>query len=100
MILIALIISFIFCSVGFIVTRNNAKYILSGYNTMSEADRSNIDIEAYLRSFKRFHIFLGSSLFAGVWLLSQINNNWASLFMTVYSVDRLCLLFDPVRKII
>ncbi|REA62008.1 hypothetical protein DSL64_10105 [Dyadobacter luteus] len=81
---IALLLSVIFLSVGFIVTRNNAKYILSGYNTMSEAKRALFDIEGYLKFFKRFHILLGISLFLGTVLISLINNNWASMFMTLY----------------
>jgi hypothetical protein len=84
MIYIALLLSAIFFSVGFIVTRNNAKYILSGYNTMSEAKRALFDIEGYLKFFKRFHIILGISLFLGTVLISLINNNWASMFMTLY----------------
>lgn len=84
MIYIALLLSVIFVSVGFIVTKNNAKYILSGYNTMSEAERALFDIEGYLKLFKRFHIILGVSLFVGTMLISLINNNWASMFMTLY----------------
>ena len=43
-----------------------------------------VDIDDYVKFFKRFHIILGLSLFGGVCLLSLINNNWASVFMTVY----------------
>lgn len=84
MLYIALLLSAIFFSVGFIVTKNNAKYILSGYNTMSEAKRAKVDIDGYLQFFKRFHIILGISLFVGTALISLINNNWASMFMTLY----------------
>ncbi|MCE7042342.1 DUF3784 domain-containing protein [Dyadobacter sp. CY312] len=84
MIYIALLLSVIFFSVGFIVTKNNAKYILSGYNTMSEAKRAAVDLDGYLKFFKRFHIILAISLFAGTVLISLINNNWASMFMTLY----------------
>jgi hypothetical protein len=84
MIYIALLLSVIFFSVGFIVTKNNAKYILSGYNTMSEAKRATVDIEGYVKFFKKFHIFLGISLFAGTMLISLMDNNWASMFMTLY----------------
>ena len=51
---------------------------------MSEAKRAKFDIEGYLKFFKRFHIILGISLFVGTVLISLINNNWASMFMTVY----------------
>jgi hypothetical protein len=84
MLYVAFALSFVFFSLGFILTENNAKYMLAGYNTMTEAQRAKVDIVAYLRFFKRFHIFLGISLFAGTVLLSLINNNWASMFMTSY----------------
>lgn len=51
---------------------------------MSESDRAKIDIESYLIFFRRFHLFLGLSLFAGTFLLSLVNANWASFFMTTY----------------
>ncbi len=84
MLIVAIILSLIFGSLGFIVTINNAKYLLSGYNTMSEADRAKMDIAGYLRFFKRFHIFLAVTLLAGVLLLYLFNHNWASSYMVLY----------------
>ncbi|WP_221394692.1 DUF3784 domain-containing protein [Dyadobacter sp. NIV53] len=84
MIIPATILSLVFGSVGFIVTKNNAKYILSGYNTMSEQQRSKMDIDGYLSFFKYFHILLSVSLFVGTVLISFLNNNWASAFMLMY----------------
>jgi len=84
MLIVAVILSLIFGAIGFIVTKSNAQYILSGYNTMSEQDRQSVDIDSYLRFFKQFHIVLALSLLGGVLLLSLVNNNWASIFMTVY----------------
>jgi phosphatidylserine synthase len=80
----AIILSVVFTSLGFVVTSGNAKYILSGYNTMSEADRAKMDIEGYLRFFKGFHIALGTTLIAGYLILSFININWAGIFMIMY----------------
>lgn len=84
MLIVAFILSLIFGGIGFIVTKNNAQYLLSGYNTMSEQERQSVDIDSYVKFFKRFHIILGLSLFGGVCLLSLLDNNWASIFMTVY----------------
>jgi hypothetical protein len=84
MLTIAIILSLIFFSLGFIVTPGNAKYLLSGYNMMSEADRAKMDIVSYVRLFKRFHIFLGISELAGVLILNSFNENWASVFMVMY----------------
>jgi hypothetical protein len=84
MIYVAIFLSVVFTSIGFIVTKKNAKYILSGYNTMSEAQRANFDIDGYLKFFKRFHIILGISLLVGTSSISLMSNNWASLFMTTF----------------
>jgi hypothetical protein len=84
MVYVAFFLSLIFFGMGFIVTKSNARYILSGYNTMSETERAKVDIDSHLRFFKRFHIFLGISLFAGTVLISLYNNNRASMFMTIY----------------
>ncbi|WP_229212885.1 DUF3784 domain-containing protein [Dyadobacter soli] len=73
-----------FVLLGFCVTPGNAKYLLSGYNMMSESDRAKIDIVSYLRFFNRFHVFLGISLFVGFWILNGFNGNWATVFMVLY----------------
>ena len=84
MLYVAFFLSLVFFAMGFIVTKNNARYILSGYNTMSEMERAKVDIDSYVNFFKRLHIVLGISLFAGTVLISLYNNNWASMFMTTY----------------
>lgn len=86
MIFVALFLSLVFFSLGFIITPSNAKYLLSGYNTMPEKERAQIDIVSYLRWFKKFHIFLGVSLLLGTILISYFNTNWASIFMTSYPI--------------
>jgi len=62
MIYVLFAISALFVGLGWLVTEKNAKYILAGYNTMNEADRSQFDLKSYLRFFRRFHAFLGGSL--------------------------------------
>lgn len=84
MLTVAIIISLVLLSLGFIVTPGNAKYLLSGYNTMSEADRAKMDIVSYVKFFNRFHIFLGISELAGVLILNAFNPNWATVFMVMY----------------
>lgn len=68
--------SLLFIAIGFIVTENNAKYVLSGYNTMNEEDRKKVDIKKYIPYFRNFHIFLGISyLVLGLTLTFFINEN-------------------------
>ena len=80
-------ISLLFIAIGFIVTENNAKYLLSGYNTMSEEERKKVDIKAYIPYFRKFHIFLGVSFFLiGTLLTYLINENAGGIFVGVYPI--------------
>lgn len=87
MIIIITILSITFIGIGFLVTENNAKYLLSGYNTMSEEDRQNFDIKSYIPYFRNFHIFLGISLFIiclSIYYL--INPDWSGIIMATYPI--------------
>ena len=52
-------IIFIFLALG--LNKDNSKYLLSGYNTMSKLKRENFDIEKYLKLFKKFFLALAAS---------------------------------------
>lgn len=85
MIYALIVMSFIFVAVGFMVTEKNAKYILSGYNTMSEDERKKVDLKKYIPYFRKFHIFLGiSTLILGAALTHFINENAGGIFLVVY----------------
>lgn len=80
-----LIVSSLFVIIAFIVNENNAKYLLSGYNTMSEEERAEFDIKSYIPFFRNFHIFLGLSLLIiSLILLYFVDSNWSGLFLVVY----------------
>lgn len=79
-------LSLLFLAIGFIVTENNAKYLLSGYNTLSEEDRRRVDIKCYISYFRRFHIFLSGSFFIFGTMLTLINENAGGLFLGVYPI--------------
>ncbi|MFV5692379.1 DUF3784 domain-containing protein [Flavobacterium sp. LT1R49] len=79
--------SLLFVAIGFIVTENNAKYLLSGYNTMSEEERKKVDIKAYIPYFRKFHIFLSVSFFLfGTLLTYLIHENAGGIFVGVYPI--------------
>lgn len=79
--------SVLFIAIGFILTENNAKYILSGYNTLSEEDRKKVDIQNYVPYFRRFHLFLGISLFVfGILLNYFVHSNASGIFVAVYPI--------------
>jgi len=49
-----LISDIIFIAFALGLNKENAKYLLSGYNTMSKTERENFDIVNYLILFKKF----------------------------------------------
>lgn len=87
MIVPILILSSIFVAIAFIVNENNAKYLLSGYNTMSENERQKFDIKSYIPYFRNFHIFLGISLLViSLILLYLVNSVWSGIFLGTYPI--------------
>ena len=61
------LISVLFCEMIFVIiaytiNEKNAKYLLSGYNTMSKEDQKKFDLKNYLIFFKKF--FLNLSLYS------------------------------------
>ncbi len=79
-------ISLLFIIIGLIVTENNAKHLLAGYNTMSEKEREQVDLKKYLFLFRRFHFFLGVSYFVFGCLISTLNNDLFEIFLGMYPI--------------
>ncbi len=79
------IISGIFIIIGLVVTTSNARYLISGYNMLSEKERSKIDSEKYIAFLKRFFIFLGiSTLLIGLCIIYLLGERVFSFFITLY----------------
>jgi hypothetical protein len=77
----------LFILIGFIVNEKNAKYLLSGYNTMSEEDRKKVDLKKFIPYFRKFHIILGVTFFLfGAALTYFISKNAGGIFLTVYPI--------------
>lgn len=55
-------VSILYYAIGYFINKENAKYLLSGYNTMSDEERKKFDIENYLVFFKAF--FIKQSVFS------------------------------------
>ncbi len=80
-------ISVLFLSFGFILTEKNAKYLLAGYNSMSEENRKKVDLKNYIVFYRYFHIVLGISFFlVGIILQYFLGELSVSIFMTVYPI--------------
>ena len=65
-------IIFIFLALG--LNKDNSKYLLSGYNTMSKMKRENFDIEKYLKLFKNFFLALAVSSTVVFTILINLTN--------------------------
>tara|TARA_B100001115_G_C15752012_1_gene367808 strand:+ start:240 stop:950 length:711 start_codon:yes stop_codon:yes gene_type:complete len=77
--------SLLFLVLAFVVNTNNARFLLSGYNTMTEKERAHFDLKGFLKQFKRFHIFLGLSFgIIGVLLFFQWGQNVAGWFLGLF----------------
>ena len=57
--IVLLITSLSYVGIAFLINEKNAKYLLSGYNTMSEPEKEKFDIKSYLIFFKKYWINLG-----------------------------------------
>ena len=69
-----LIADIIFISIALGLNKENAKYLLSGYNAMSKKERENFDIVNYLTLLKKFFLILaGSSTIVFTLLINLLN---------------------------
>ena len=65
-------IIFIFLALG--LNKDDSKYLLSGYNTMSKIKKENFDIEKYLKLFKKFFLALSTSSTVVFTILINLTN--------------------------
>ena len=80
-----IVLSVIFFGIGFILNKNNAKYLLSGYNTMSDIEKEFYDLEVFLVFNRKFHLFLSLSLFVLASILHySVSAIWSGIFLVVY----------------
>jgi hypothetical protein len=54
-----LLVTAVFIGLPLILNQNNAQYLLSGYNTMTDEQRANFDLTGYLKFLKRSFPILG-----------------------------------------
>ena len=59
--IVLLITSLSYICIAFLVNEKNAKYLLSGYNTMSKQQKDKFDLKSYLIYFRKFWINIGVS---------------------------------------
>ena len=82
-----LIADIIFISIALGLNKENAKYLLSGYNSMSKKERENFDIVNYLTLLKKFFLILaGSSTIVFTLLISLLNAKIAVISYSSYLI--------------
>tara|TARA_B110000114_G_scaffold33088_1_gene34171 strand:- start:82 stop:402 length:321 start_codon:yes stop_codon:yes gene_type:complete len=91
-----LIADTIFVSFALGLNKENAKYLLSGYNTISKKDRENFDIANYLILFKKFFLILAASSTIIFTILINLLN--AKIAVTTYSSYLIIMLIWFVFK--
>jgi hypothetical protein len=80
-------LSLLFFALGYMLTEQNAKYLLAGYNLRTEVEREKVDIKSYLGFFKRFHLFLGLSfLVIGLYLHFFSSEKAVGAFVVGYPI--------------
>ena len=82
-----LIADIIFISTALGLNKENAKYLLSGYNAMSKKERENFDIVNYLTLLKKFFLILaGSSTIVFTLLINLLNAKIAVISYSSYLI--------------
>ena len=82
-----LIADIIFISIALGLNKENAKYLLSGYNAMSKKERENFDIVNYLTLLKKFFLILaGSSTIVFTLLINLLNAKIAVISYSSYLI--------------
>ena len=84
---------------SFILTENNAKYLLAGYNTLSTEEQKKVDIKGLIVHCKRFFVFLGIILILiGLTVNYYLPENYAGLIVSIYIVVACIYLVITSRK--
>ena len=82
-----LIADIIFISIALGLNKENAKYLLSGYNAMSKKEIENFDIVNYLTLLKKFFLILaGSSTIVFTLLINLLNVKIALISYSSYLI--------------
>jgi len=86
-IIVLVVLSVMFISIGYILTENNSKYYLTGYWNLSEKEREKVDLKNFLVFFKRFHVLFGLSiLLIGLLLLFCVSKKSVGIFLAVFPI--------------
>lgn len=87
MLYVAIGLGLFFIGIGFVITSNNAKHLLSNYRSMSSEDQAAFGLDDYIKEFRSFHTFLGLTLILSGILINQFGRpNLLELLVGVYPI--------------
>ena len=82
-----LITDLIFIAAALGINKNNAKYLLSGYNTMSKKEKDKFDLVNYLVTFNKFFLILAAtSTVVFIILINLLNSKIAVMLYSSYII--------------
>ena len=82
-----------------LVNERTAKYVLSGYNTLSEIDRNNFDLKGYVQFFRVFLLCLAISyLLIGFVLFKSVDKTPLIIYSVLYPLLGFYLLIILCSK--
>lgn len=90
-------ISLLYLCIGYLINKKNSKYLLAGYNTMTDDERKKFDIDNFLKFFKYF-FKLQSLLSILIYILFKllINEKIALISYSIFLI--LCPLYMIIKS--
>ena len=97
--LIVFFVDVIFIALAYLVNKDNAKYLLAGYNTMSIKERDKFDLDNFLIFWKNFFVNLTiASTLIYVISFFIFNDITATLIWSVALMLPWPIFIDKVQK--
>jgi len=81
-----IILGTLFIGIGILVKHRKAHNLIAGYNTMSNEEQANFDIEGYATFFRNFFVVLGVSIVAGYYLFYWVGWEKAAIIWLIASL--------------
>ena len=90
-------VSSLYLIIGYSINKENSKYLLAGYNTMSNDDRKKFDIDNFLKFFKYF-FKLQSLISILIFVIFKLlmNEKIALIFYSIFLI--LCPLYMIIKS--
>jgi hypothetical protein len=85
--LIAIFVTLLYFAIGLLINKSNARYLLAGYNTMSDEQRNKFPIDAYLIFFKRFFIRMSFfTLFSAIFFYFVLGEKDGIMLWAIFQI--------------